>query len=83
MENKRSENNASKACGKQRMENKNGKKISIYLDLKCKPWLTLINVLILLLIVWFDRLIIEDSNSRVASEVFVAGKHVVIGGKVK
>ncbi|MDX9796145.1 MAG: methionine adenosyltransferase [Arcobacteraceae bacterium] len=30
-----------------------------------------------------DRLIIEDSNSRVASEVFVAGKHVVIGGEVK
>src|SRR5574344_1421113 len=27
--------------------------------------------------------IIEDSNSRVASEVFVAGKHVVIGGEVK
>jgi S-adenosylmethionine synthetase len=30
-----------------------------------------------------DRLIIGDSNSRVASEVFVAGKHVVIGGEVK
>jgi S-adenosylmethionine synthetase len=30
-----------------------------------------------------DRLIIEDSNSRVASEVFVAGKHVIIGGEVK
>jgi S-adenosylmethionine synthetase len=30
-----------------------------------------------------DRLIIEDSQSRVASEVFVAGKHVVIGGEVK
>ncbi|RXJ75762.1 methionine adenosyltransferase [Arcobacter sp. F155] len=30
-----------------------------------------------------DKLIIEDSNSRVASEVFVAGKHVVIGGEVK
>ncbi len=30
-----------------------------------------------------DRLIIEDGNSRVASEVFVAGKHVVIGGEVK
>lgn len=30
-----------------------------------------------------DRLIMEDSNSRVASEVFVAGKHVVIGGEVK
>ncbi|MBN2781878.1 MAG: methionine adenosyltransferase [Campylobacterales bacterium] len=29
-----------------------------------------------------DRLIIEDSKSRVASEVFVAGKHVVIGGEV-
>jgi len=29
-----------------------------------------------------DRLIIEDSASRVASEVFVAGKHVVIGGEV-
>jgi S-adenosylmethionine synthetase len=30
-----------------------------------------------------DRLIIEDKNSRVASEVFVAGKHVIIGGEVK
>lgn len=30
-----------------------------------------------------DRLIIGDANSRVASEVFVAGKHVVIGGEVK
>jgi len=30
-----------------------------------------------------DRLIIEDKDSRVASEVFVAGKHVIIGGEVK
>ncbi len=30
-----------------------------------------------------DKLIIEDKNSRVASEVFVAGKNVVIGGEVK
>ena len=30
-----------------------------------------------------DKLIIEDSNSRVASEVFVAGKDIVIGGEVK
>ena len=29
-----------------------------------------------------DRLIIEDSKSRVASEVFVAGNHVIIGGEV-
>ena len=29
-----------------------------------------------------DRLIMGDSKSRVASEVFVAGKHVVIGGEV-
>lgn len=29
-----------------------------------------------------DRLIMEDPKSRVASEVFVAGKHVVIGGEV-
>lgn len=29
-----------------------------------------------------DRLLIGDSKSRVASEVFVAGKHVVIGGEV-
>jgi len=29
-----------------------------------------------------DRLIMEDSNSRVASEVFVAGKNVIIGGEV-
>jgi len=29
-----------------------------------------------------DALIIKDSKSRVASEVFVAGKHVVIGGEV-
>ena len=27
-----------------------------------------------------DRLIMEDPDARVASEVFVAGKHVVIGG---
>jgi len=29
-----------------------------------------------------DKLIIGDSRSRVASEVFVAGRHVVIGGEV-
>jgi len=29
-----------------------------------------------------DKLIIGDSKSRVASEVFVAGKHIVIGGEV-
>ena len=29
-----------------------------------------------------DTLLIKDSNSRVASEVFVAGKHVIIGGEV-
>ncbi len=29
-----------------------------------------------------DRLIMGDAKSRVASEVFVAGKHVVIGGEV-
>jgi len=29
-----------------------------------------------------DKLIISDSKSRVASEVFVAGKHVIIGGEV-
>lgn len=29
-----------------------------------------------------DHLIIGDSKSRVASEVFVAGKHVIIGGEV-
>ena len=29
-----------------------------------------------------DKLIIGDASSRVASEVFVAGKHVVIGGEV-
>ena len=29
-----------------------------------------------------DKLIMGDSKSRVASEVFVAGKHVVIGGEV-
>ncbi len=29
-----------------------------------------------------DRLIIGDPRSRVASEVFVAGKHIVIGGEV-
>lgn len=29
-----------------------------------------------------DRLLMGDGNSRVASEVFVAGKHVVIGGEV-
>lgn len=30
-----------------------------------------------------DRLMIEDSNSRTGLEVFVAGKHVIIGGEVK
>lgn len=30
-----------------------------------------------------DKLIIEDPNSRVASEVFVAGNNIVIGGEVK
>ena len=29
-----------------------------------------------------DALLIKDKNSRVASEVFVAGKHVIIGGEV-
>ena len=29
-----------------------------------------------------DKLIIEDPNSRVASEVFVAGKDIIIGGEV-
>ena len=29
-----------------------------------------------------DKLIIGDSQSRVASEVFVAGKHIVVGGEV-
>ncbi len=29
-----------------------------------------------------DKLIIGDSKSRVASEVFVAGKHIVIGGEI-
>lgn len=29
-----------------------------------------------------DRLIMGDAKSRVASEVFVAGKHVIIGGEV-
>jgi len=29
-----------------------------------------------------DRLIIGDANSRVASEVFVAGNHIIIGGEV-
>ena len=77
------ENNASKACGKQRMENKMEKK-SQYLFTsevvspghpdKCADIIADSIV---------DRLIIEDSNSRVASEVFVAGKHVVIGGEVK
>ena len=30
-----------------------------------------------------DALIIADPQSRVASEVFVAGKHIIIGGEVK
>jgi len=29
-----------------------------------------------------DRLIMEDPSSRVASEIFVAGKHIIIGGEV-
>ena len=77
------ENNASKACGKQRMENKM-KKQTQYLFTsevvspghpdKCADIIADSIV---------DRLIIEDKDSRVASEVFVAGKHVVIGGEVK
>lgn len=77
------ENNASKTCGKQRMENKMEKK-SHYLFTsevvspghpdKCADIIADSIV---------DRLIVEDSNSRVASEVFVAGKHVIIGGEVK
>lgn len=30
-----------------------------------------------------DKLLIEDSQSRVGSEVFIAGKHVIIGGEIK
>lgn len=30
-----------------------------------------------------DKVLIEDKNSRVASEVFVAGKNIVIGGEIK
>ncbi len=30
-----------------------------------------------------DRFIIGDKSSRVASEVFIAGKSVVIGGEIK
>lgn len=77
------ENNSSKACGKQRMENKMKSK-SQYLFTsevvsaghpdKCADIIADSIV---------DRLIMEDSNSRVASEVFVAGKYVVIGGEVK
>ena len=77
------ENNSSKACGKQRMENKM-KKQTQYLFTsevvspghpdKCADIIADSIV---------DRLIIEDKDSRVASEVFVAGKHVVIGGEVK
>lgn len=83
MENKRWKTNQAKACGKQRMENKMEKK-SQYLFTsevvspghpdKCADIIADSIV---------DRLIIEDSNSRVASEVFVAGKHIVIGGEVK
>ena len=77
------ENNSSKACGKQRMENKM-KKQTQYLFTsevvspghpdKCADIIADSIV---------DRLIIEDKDSRVASEVFVAGKRVVIGGEVK
>ncbi|OCL93643.1 S-adenosylmethionine synthase [Arcobacter porcinus] len=83
MENKGWKTIQAKACGKQRMENKMEKK-SQYLFTsevvspghpdKCADIIADSIV---------DRLIIEDSNSRVASEVFVAGKHIVIGGEVK
>ena len=85
MENKKMENNHFKfntKCGKQRMENKMENK-SHYLFTsevvspghpdKCADIIADSIV---------DKLIIGDSKSRVASEVFVAGRHVVIGGEV-
>ena len=76
------ENNSSKACGKQRMENKMEKSQYLFTSEVVSPGhpdkcADIIADSIV------DRLIIEDCNSRVASEVFVAGKHVVIGGEVK
>jgi len=83
MENKRWKTNQANACGKQRMENKMTKK-SQYLFTsevvspghpdKCADIIADSIV---------DKLISKDSNSRVASEVFVAGKNIIIGGEVK
>ena len=71
-----------KSCGKQRMENKmeNNSQYLFTSEVvspghpdKCADIISDSIV---------DKLIIGDSRSRVASEVFVAGKHVVIGGEV-
>ena len=79
------ENNSGLTCGKQRMENKMENKhaknhylftsevVSPGHPDKCADIIADTIV---------DRLIIGDPKSRVASEVFVAGKHVVIGGEV-
>jgi S-adenosylmethionine synthetase len=76
------ENNSGLACGKQRMENKMENKghylftsevVSPGHPDKCADIIADSIV---------DKLIIGDSKSRVASEVFVAGRHVVIGGEV-
>ena len=82
MENKEWKTTQAKACGKQRMENKMKKTQYLFTSEVVSPGhpdkcADIIADSIV------DRLIIEDSNSRVASEVFVAGKHVVIGGEVK
>ena len=77
------DNKSSKTCGKQRMENKmenntqylfTSEVVSPGHPDKCADIIADSIV---------DKLIIGDANSRVASEVFVAGKHVVIGGEVK
>ena len=77
-------NSRSISCGKQRMENKTMNKKSKYLFTsevvspghpdKCADIISDSIV---------DRLLIGDPNSRIAAEVFVAGKDVIIGGEVK
>lgn len=83
MENKRWKTTQDYSCGKQRMENKMEKQTQYLFTSevvspghpdKCADIIADSIV---------DKLIIADKDSRVASEVFVAGKHVVIGGEVK
>ena len=75
------ENNSVICGGKQRMENKMEKQHYLFTSEVVSPGhpdkcADIIADSIV------DKLLIGDSKSRIASEVFVAGKHIVIGGEV-